>query len=216
MWLESRSPASVLAGSNLAVIGGEIVQFSDVEALSPRRFRLSGLLRGRLGTEAAVASHAAGETFVLLESSSLLQLDLDPGGIGRTYRVRATGVDDAGAVPTEIVPMGRGLQPLSPAHLRIAIVDGDVMAQWTRRSRAGFGWTDFVDAPLAEATETYLVTVALNGRPVRTVTVNTPRFVYALADRVADGNGTAVTVTVAQSSAVVGPGTPASITLTLP
>jgi hypothetical protein len=57
MWLESCSESAVLAGGNLALIGDEIFQFATAEALGNRRFRLSGLLRGRRGTELAVATH---------------------------------------------------------------------------------------------------------------------------------------------------------------
>ena len=84
-----------------------------------------------------------------------------------------------------------------------------------RRSRAGFGWADFVDAPLAEATEAYRVDVALDGRAVRSVTVTGRSFAYAPADRLADGGGASIIISVAQTSDSMGPGraTVASIIL---
>ena len=215
MWLESRSAASVLAGANLAMVGAEIIQFADVEALSPRRFRLSGLLRGRRGTEAAVGNHGAGEAFVLLDLPSLLPIDPPADALGRAYRARATGVGDAAFVPVVVTITGRALRPLSPAHLALAAVNGTVAAQWIRRSRTGFGWTDFVDAPLGEAAEAYRVEVSLDGRVVRRADVAAPGFTYSVADRASDGGGSIVTIAVAQFSAAVGPGDAARATLTL-
>lgn len=215
MWLEGRSEASVLAGANLALIGNEIVQFAEVEAIAPRRFRLSMLLRGRRGTEAAIAGHAAGERFVLLDPQGLLAFDPPIEALGRSLRARAIGAGDAAAVPVVGEVRGLALRPLSPAHLRLAAAAGDVRASWIRRSRAGFGWSDFVDAPLAEAIEAYRVTVMLDGHFVREATVSSPLFSYAAGDRVADGNGAVLTIDVAQIGASTGPGAVASATLIL-
>ncbi|MEY2884333.1 MAG: hypothetical protein RL490_2057, partial [Pseudomonadota bacterium] len=77
---------------------------------------------------------------------------------------------------------------------------------------AGLGWTDFVDAPLAEAEAAWLVDIARDGRPVRQQRVTMEAFVYTAADRAADGDG-AITLSVRQLSASVGPGDAASITL---
>lgn len=151
MWLESRSEASVLAGANLALLGREIIQFSTAEAIGPRRFRLSGLLRGRRGTESAVADHAAGEGFVLLDQSLLLPLTLPLERLGETLLLRAIGTGDSGAEALSL-PIGpAGIQPLAPVHLGARRVGGDLHCHWIPASRAGFGWPDFVDVPLGEA-----------------------------------------------------------------
>lgn len=206
LWLESRSEVSVLAGANLALLGSEIIQFSTVEVVGPRRFRLSGLLRGRLGTEATVPGHRVGDRFVLLDRASMLAFDPSVEGVGRCFRFRPAGVGDADAVPIEIVAAGCALRPLSPSHLALTFEFGAVTARWVRRSRSGFGWIDFVDAPLSEADEAYRIEVALDGRVVRTVTTRVPEFTYTAADRLADHDGTVVSIAVAQVSALVGPG----------
>lgn len=215
MWLEARSEAAVLAGANLALIGDEIVQFAAVAALGPRQFRLSGLLRGRRGTEAAVSNHMSGERFVVLDPAALLAFDPPIEALGREYRFRAAGIGDQAALPLSMVATGAALAPLSPAHLRLVGEDGAVLASWIRRSRAGFGWPDFVDAPLGEAIEAYRVEILLDGRAARQATVTDSTFVYAIADRLADGNGTIVEVRVAQLSATIGPGSAATATITL-
>ncbi len=151
MWLESRSEASVLAGANLALLGREIIQFSTVEAIGPRRFRLSGLLRGRRGTEWAVTDHGAAEDFVVLDQSLLLPLPMPLERLGETVRLRAVGAGDAGAEPLSL-PIGpAGIRPLAPVHLAVRRVGGDLHCRWIPASRAGFGWPDFVDVPPGEA-----------------------------------------------------------------
>lgn len=206
MWLESRPALSVLSGANLALIGNEIVQFSEAEAIAVGRFRLSGLLRGRLGSEAAIVGHGADERFVLLDRTTMLPFDPPPDALQRAFRFRAAGAGDADAPALEVVARGAALRPLAPAHFRLAVSGGDVVAHWVRRSRLGFGWVDFVDAPLGEASEAYRLDIWLDGRPVRSLTLSSASHVYTSADRTADGGGTVVSMAVAQMSAAVGPG----------
>ena len=52
---ESRTELEVLDGANLLLVGQEIIQFADAEQLGPSEWRLSKLLRGRRGTEWAMA-----------------------------------------------------------------------------------------------------------------------------------------------------------------
>lgn len=163
MWLESRPEASVLAGANLALLGDELIQFGAAEALAPRRFRLSGLLRGRRGSEAAVAGHAAGERFVLLDAGAMLALPLPLETLGQTILLRAAGIGDADGAPIA-VPVGRaGLQPLAPVHLRAWRLAGELHFAWVAQSRAGFGWPDGGDVPAGEARLLFGVTLRDGG-----------------------------------------------------
>jgi hypothetical protein len=216
MWLESRPMLSVLAGANLALIGSEIVQFADAAAVAPGRFRLSGLLRGRLGSEAAIGGHGADERFVLLDRTTMLPFDPPLEALQRRFRFRAAGAGDAGAPALDIAAAGTALRPLAPAHLRLVASAGDVKGQWVRRSRLGFGWADFVDAPLGEASEAYRLDISLDGRPVRSLTLSSDNHVYAAADRVADGGGRLIGFTVSQLSAAVGPGLATTASILLP
>jgi hypothetical protein len=52
------------------------------------------------------------------------------------------------------------LRPPNPVNLTAAIQPtGDLVVNWTRRSRAGWAWIDEVDAPLAERVEQYRIMV---------------------------------------------------------
>ncbi|MDZ4255241.1 MAG: phage tail protein, partial [Sulfuritalea sp.] len=69
--LSSVTRDQVLDGSNVALLGSEIIQFKTATLLSAGKYRLSSLLRGRLGTDHAISGHAINERFVLIERSTL-------------------------------------------------------------------------------------------------------------------------------------------------
>ena len=155
-WLENRDNDALANGANLAVLGKEVFQFGTVTPLGGNRVRLSRLLRGRRGSEWAMAGHAPGEKFVLLDANALRAVELGLEALGTSIAVRAAGVADAQADPTHMQVGGEALQPPSPVHLRVGRTEsGDVRAIWRRRSRAGWAWLDGLDAPLGESTERY-------------------------------------------------------------
>lgn len=215
MALESRAPASVLAGANLCLIGQELVQFATAELLANGRYRLSGLLRGRRGTEAAVSAHTAGERFVLLSGAALAPFDAGMARLGQTLMFKAMSphevLEDVAA--QAVLLMARALRPLAPVHLRLWREEtGDVRLVWVRRSRQGFDWIDGVDAPLAEETESYDVQILSNGAVRRQWRVTAPEAVYPAADQITDFGAlpASLEVRVMQVSALVGPGTVAN------
>ena len=60
--------------------------------------------------------------------------------------------------------------------------DGALAIGWVRRSRAGWGWSDGGDAPLAEEAEHYRVTLT-GGGTERVVDVSEPQLVLSAAER---------------------------------
>jgi hypothetical protein len=145
-------------GANRAALGSKIIQFASAVPLGARRWRLSGLWRGRGGTESAIASHTAGERFVLLDGTGIT---LDPVAVGETpgALIAAIGLADTAAATSTIALRGIGARPLAPVHAKA--VRGGASAielSWTRRSRGGWAWTDGVDLPLNEQNEAYTVT----------------------------------------------------------
>jgi hypothetical protein len=214
-WLEPRDPSAVLAGANLALIGDELVQFADIDVLGPRRFRLSRLLRGRRGTEAAIGGHAIAERFVLLDPARMLPVDFALDSLGRSGVARPAGGGDAAVTDTGFTITGNAVRPLSPVHLRARRDGGDIVVSWVRRSRTGFAWIDFVDAPIGEDREAYRIDVHLDGRFARQVEVTSAMFAYPSADRISDGDGSVADIRVAQLSGAVGPGSAAAIRITI-
>lgn len=174
--LVNADDAALSRGANLAMIGDEAIQFAVVEPLGDRVFRLSGLWRGRGGTEDAISGHAPGESFVLISEALGL---VDPDFIGNEtgFSAAAQGRDDPEPVAAQLMRHGRAVQPLSPVHGRWH--DGGasgIMLQWVRRSRSGFAWRDSIDVPLGEEGEAYRVTISADGSVIGVHVVAEPMF----------------------------------------
>lgn len=218
--LSSATELAVLNGANAAMVGNEIIQFSTATLLSAGKYRLSNLLRGRLGTEAYISGHAAGERFVLLDTA-ILELPVATTNLGSSWTLRpvthgatlSTGTDDV------ITIVGNSLKPLSPV-LGKAVLDvgtNDVTFSWFRRTRVDGGLNDFVDVPLNEASELYDISVMSGSTVVRSWQVSTQSQLYTSAQQITDFGSlqTSYSVQINQRSAVVGPGNVYAAVLTV-
>lgn len=165
-------------GANLAMVGSEALQFAHVEPLGDNVFKLSGLWRGRGGTEDTIASHVAGESFALI-NEALGLVDPDQIGPGPALSIAAMGRDDHGAVTVSLPAFGRAVMPLSPVHGSWHGDEaGGAVLSWIRRSRGGFGWRDGIDAPLSEASETYRVAIVADSTRIAEQVVDRPSIAF--------------------------------------
>jgi hypothetical protein len=210
--LASRDPADVLDGANLAAVetdaGWEIVQFARADLIGPKRWALSGMLRG-LGGTAGSGSTAPGRRFVLLDGApERLPWREDEVGLSRRLRIGPAHLphDHECHVELEAAPRGVGRTPAAPCHLRIAWDGADVVIRWVRRSLQDLDAWSCAEPPISERREAYRVRVLSGGALRRTVEVAESRFRYAQAQRHEDGVGGAFEVRVAQVSDQWGPG----------
>lgn len=152
--------AMLAGGANRALVGSEILQFARAEPLGGGRWRLSGLLRGRGGSEAAARlGHGAGTLFALLDHRPV-RLDSGAIGTGAATAIAALGIGDNAPVIAAIANEGATLRPLSLVHPRAALrADGSLHLAWVRRARGAWQWADEVETPLGEQAEAYLVGV---------------------------------------------------------
>lgn len=154
--LPTATAEDLASGANRALAGAEIIQFANAEGLGNGRWVLSGLLRGRGGTE-HVASRGlpAGVSFALLDEKPI---PLQPGDIAQGTAIAAIGLADPEAVVAPILENGRSLKPLVPVHgVAIETTDGAIELRWRRRSRGAWTWAGTVDVPLNEQFERYEV-----------------------------------------------------------
>ncbi len=177
--IASASMRQLAMGANRALIGAEIIQFADAVPVAPGRWLLSGLWRGRGGTESAVAGHLPGEDFALLNGAGIVVSAEVAGEIPGTEIV-AIGLGDSAPVARSIALRGIGLRPLSPVHPRWAALagGGGVQLSWTRRSRGGWLWQDGVDVPLAEQSEVYEITFETSGATLARWSSAAPTFSF--------------------------------------
>lgn len=223
---ESATEADVLVlNKNLAWVGdpdghdGEYINFRDATTGSPEgTYILSGLLRGRYGSEFAVGSHGSGERVVLITQSDRIErlnFGAADWNVARTYRGVSLPLEDGEEI--EFTNTGEGKRPLSGVHLN-GSRDGsnNLTVDWERRTRFQTG--DVAAAvPLGEETEAYEVDI-MSGSPlaaIRTIAATTPQISYTAAQQTADGltPGNPVDVEVYQLSTIRGRGRPLSGTV---
>ncbi len=226
--LASVSDIELFGGANLIAIDGpagvELLQAGTVTLIAPGQYRLRHLLRGLRGTEAAMG--APDGTALVVIDAACARLDVALAAIGnpRQWRIgpAARPPVDVSYTARDFTPQGAGLRPFAPVHLRASrdAVSGDVALRWIRRSRAldADRW-EAIEVPLAEDVESYTVEIRDGGAVKRYLTAGTPGVVYTAAMQVADwgaplGPGDALTFTVRQLSMAVGPGWPATATVT--
>lgn len=176
MQLDPADAAALDGGANLAMLGDELIQFAHAQSLGGARWRLSGLWRGRHGTERAIGSQRAGDRFVLLDPDALVLIDLPRAALGTEIRLLAEGAGDAGA-PAEAraAVSGISLLPLAPVHLTAqSLPDGSVHLHWTRRGRHGARWRDGADVAPEPGGERYRVTLLPITGPAWTVDMLAP------------------------------------------
>lgn len=179
MVLGDADPDALAAGVNLALVGEELIQFAQAEPLGGGQWALSGLWRGRRGTEEAIGAGLVGDRFVMIDAAALVTLD-GLAGPGATMKVMATGVGDSDAVETDVVVTGRSVTPPAPVALHAeATPDGGRRVRWTRRSRVGWRWTDGADAPLGESVERYQVRLQPFGLPEQLVMTDLPELILS-------------------------------------
>lgn len=219
--LESRSEEAVLNGHNAAAIGGhgrwEIIQFKNATNVVANVWRLTGLLRGRRGTEHNISKSRAGDRFALLTPGSAVRLPLQPSDIGavRFYKAVSFGTSTATGI-YDVTSSGEALKPFSPVSISgIRDSNGDLTISWIRRGRIGQELRSGSDIPVSEETERYEIDILLDDTVQRTLVSTSPSVVYTASEMAEDFGivPDSVTVRIYQLSASVGRGTPGEATV---
>lgn len=197
---------AVLNGANIGLAGNELFQWKNAELVAADTYTLSGLLRGRRGTEWAMYSHHIGERFVLMDSAVVnVPMALSEFGLARDYKPVSAGATLSGAAPQNFTNTGICVQPYSPVLVGGGPdTSGNVSITWVRRTRIGGAWRDLVDVPLSEASEGYVAQIwnadfTLCARVITGLT--SPACTYTAAQQVTDFGATQqhIYVTVAQT-----------------
>ena len=210
--LESRPAEDVLNHFNAALIGAEIVQFKQATLIAANTYRLSGLLRGRLGTEYEVGNHIANEPFLMLNSLQSISFPVSDWHLDKLYRIgpATLPVTNEKYSNYSINLNGLGARPYSVCHVTGSRDGtGSLTVSWVRRARMNGDWKPYTDVPLGENVEVYQMDIlAVDGSSKRTIAVNEPKVVYSASEQIADFGSlqAAVRVRIYQMSEVYGRG----------
>ncbi|OAM76722.1 phage tail baseplate protein, partial [Devosia elaeis] len=127
----------VLAGNNRIAVetdsgAWEVIGFARAELVAPRRYRLSLLLRGLDGTEAAIGPVSAGRRVMVLDGRAAT-LPVEAHRIGESRSLRCfAGAGDATGRAFVVSPDAGPALPLAPVHPRaVRREDGAIALSWT-------------------------------------------------------------------------------------
>ena len=224
--LESRTEEAVLTGANAAAIGAhgrwQIVQFKTATQVSAVRWSLTGLLRGRKGTEYNTPLSVAADRFVMISTGAIVRLNLENAQIGAelVYRSVSIGAPYASGTNQPFIPRGQALECYSPIYVTIEReINDDLTITWIRRDRLSQTLRDGIPTPMSEAVEAYDIDIIPPGSPdasVRTIAASVETATYTAAQQATDLGTLAppgTRVRVYQLSAIVGRGTVGEATL---
>lgn len=195
MELEATDLAGMQNRLNLAIVGNELINFGDVDDPEQGVWELGNLLRGRKGS--AVASHAAGTRFVLLDRLPLYFIDAELFNLNRELTFRATTFGATSSTTQTITFTGQSQEEREPAYLQAVRDGGNISISWQGVGRIGGG----VNVAMGAYFTGYRVTV--NGAAQDTT---------ASQLSVTDPGG-AVTIQVQQLNQLTGAGPAAEITV---
>jgi len=172
------------AGTNRLLVGGEVLQFLKAASVGGQKWKLTGLLRGRAGTEDSAAfNHPAGTPVALLDDR-LTVLDTGTFGAIAATRIAAIGRGDSEAVFADLANSGLSRRPLVPIHPAIRKhPDRSWEFCWIRRARGQWQWDTQGEIPLVEETEEYLVGYGPTSSPFAAFSVAEQRLVLSESER---------------------------------
>lgn len=231
--IASATLLGVCNGANAAAILdpvtgiAEVIQFQTATQNADDTFTLSGLLRGRRGTEPYTGSHGPGEVFVLLLPADMRKASMSLADLNaaRFFKGVTAGTLLENASQVNFTDTGRTLKPYAPVHQSAVIVGSDIVLHWVRRTRIGGEMQDGTgDVPLSETSEKYEVDIydAMGTTVLRTLTADygaglasDPSVTYTTDDIIADfgGSPTFLTIAVYQISGAIGRGFTEKVTI---
>lgn len=212
--LSSITAAQLYNGGNLCVIGDEVLQFKTATLVGTDTYTLSGLLRGRLGTEREIPDHQVGERFVLLTKETIFRFESPVSLLGQPvlYRAVSVGMTLSSSYDTEVTEQQVALKPLAPVGLCARSNGSTWTATWSRQSRHPAPWLDATDAPIGERSERYRWRVVWGAVEYETGEVTTDTVTFG-AGKHYSGSERSYQLQVQQVSDLIGPGYAATFTL---
>lgn len=172
---------------NLVLLGKELLNFTTATLEADGTYTLSGLKRGRRGTEWACPTHVAGDEFVIVDTLDRDSVGASDVGLTFHYKAQTIGRDISNAPEISFTFTAASLKPYAPARIKWAFDGTDMQGTIIRRTRIGGAWVGGTTIPLSEASEAYEVEIYNGSTLKRTISVSGNSFTYTAAMAAADG-----------------------------
>lgn len=212
--LSSATELSVLNGTNIALVGNEIIQFKNATLIAANTYKLSGMIRGKFGTEREMGNHFVNDTFVLLNFNSTY-VEISPSSeynLSRDYKAVSFGQNIEDALDIVFTNTAVAQKPYNPVEVTGGRdSSGNATLNWVRRTRIGGSWSNYTDVPVGETVMKFTVEIMNGSTIVRTIEdILTQNYIYTTADQITDFGTiqSSITYRVYQISSVIGRGYP--------
>lgn len=191
--LSGLTEAEILADSELNLLlieaegGWEYVQFVDADLQGDGSYNVTGLLRGRRGTEHLIGAHAAGNAVIVVDGD-VLRRSIGASEIGDTdyFRAVTQGRSLSSAVEQEVTFTAAANKPYSAANGALSLASGDWSITADRRTRIGGSAFLSGPLPLGEASESWEADILNGVDVVRTISGSSLPLVYTEEQQVVD------------------------------
>lgn len=210
--LSSYNHLDVLNGKNWAMIGQEIIGFRTATLTAPNTYQLSGLIRGRKGTEPFMSTHANSEMFVLL-NDALIEFPYTQANKSTTFQFKfvTIGSDISKATAVSAMPNTASRRPWIVSNLAGVKVGNDWSLTWVGRNQFDGEMVDATTVINPDGFAGYMIHIVQTGSPEvikRSVIQQTTTYTYSAADQIADWGSlqSTITIRIAQIDLNTGPG----------
>ena len=209
--LSSVSEIDVLNGQNWAFIGDEVIGFKTATLVSGTTYDLTGLLRGRRGTEVFMDTHVADEQFVLLDDA-LVDYTYGPANAQTSYLFKfvTNGSTLAGATAYPGQPNTKSRRPWRVANFAAAQTGTDWNLSWKARNHFDSEMVDSSTVQKPEGFAGFVIQILDTGTDavVRTITQQVDTYNYTTAQQTTDFGSaqSTIKVRISQIDLTVGPG----------
>lgn len=201
-WLSNSGMSSVTElqmfnGANHFAIGAhgrwEIIAAQSIVEQSDGSFTLSGMMRGRFGTEWAMTTHQAGDAIVHLDPTLIefVGLPISALNIQKSYRAVSDGMLVSSATAVAFSWDGANIKPLPSCYLKgsRSLTTNDWDISWTPRTRTPVEPFSGAATPVGETVEAYDVEFFDSSYATlkRTVSgLSSPSVSYSEAEQITD------------------------------
>ena len=207
--MQTVSRAALLLGTNMALLGDEVISFQTVTPVTATKYKLEGIYRGRFDT--VREAHSAAEDFYFIGTEHWVPITHSNiiAGVTRKFKLVPYSMDSVAeisdATELSLTINGRAMTPYMPINLKAEgqginpTYSSDIDLTWSVRKRgtgAGIGDADTVTdaSPIWEGF--FEVEVWVASALVRTVTaINDDEWTYTSGMNITD-NGSLASIVV--------------------